>query len=283
MTGIVVRTQRQESQQRRRVLAVVGGAMFIGGFLVGFVAGTVAAGLWRRPAATPTANVGESKRAPSKSGSPPASTSGGPASGASRAATASAAAQEPPPDAPVLAWQPSHQDERRKDGYHEFAAMGSLAALASRHVRTLRTVTAWEIDSGLHGNNALPNATNTYAFDKELAVANEASATFFVGLQTDVGDEPGVIVYYQENDETGAVLARELSSSIARELGVEDLGRLGVRFYSLDPSRNRAPYRVVVEFRATHGRLALFGNRAQQTRMAKALAKAVQTAARRRG
>lgn len=275
MTGIVVRTRRQEGQQRRRILAVVGGATFIAGFFAGFVSGTISAGLLRRPAATPPARESTATPREATAGSPPAAPPGTATPSASAAAT-------PPADAPVLAWQPSHEDERRSDGYHEFRAMGAVAAMASREVRTLRTVTAWEIDSGLYGSNALAAPSNTGAFDKELAVANDAGATYFVGLQTDAADKPGVIVYYQEDDDAGAQLARELSGTLAGALGVEDLGRLGVRFYSLDPTRNKAPYRVIMEFRETTGRLARFDDKDEQARVAKALARAVEAAARSR-
>lgn len=279
MTGIVVRTRREEEKQRRRILTVVAGAMFILGFFAGFVAGTVAAGLWRRPAGEtpPRPSISTARKQPHREPRREVGPAGG-----GRTGTAAGESATLPPNAPVLAWQPSHQDERRPTGYSEYRAMGSLASLASSYVRNMRTVMAWDISSGLYGSNALPDATNTRAFDNELAIANNAKATFFVGLQTNAADESGVIVYYQENDETSAVLARDLSASLAQALKTRNLGRLGVRFYSLDPVRNRAPYRVVVEFRALEAELPGFARRAEQVRIAKALARAIEQAAKSR-
>lgn len=265
MSRIVVRTHRQELVTRRRMIAAVSGSTFIIGFLVGFVAGTLSAGTPRRdsqPASgSATATATQTTR-------PPAA-----ANAASEPARGRGAA--PPAGAPVVAWQPSHQEEKLRHGYREYRAMGALAALAAGATRRTRSVIAWETGMGLTGKNALPQATNTGAFDSEIKQALDASATFFVGLQTDVSDKRGVVVYYQEDDETSAEMAQFLADRLSATAAMPRLGRLGVRFYSLDPARNKVPYRVSVEFRDDEAALVRLAAPARQGAIARALAQAV--------
>lgn len=268
MTGIVVRTHRQELVRRRRVLVAVGGTLLILGFFIGFVAGMISAGGPRKNSARAVSQV------------PARPTLANKAPIVSPTATAPSVAASPPANAPVVAWQPSHQDEHLKYGYREYQYMGSLAAIAAQDTTRLRSVIAWDTSDGLTGDNSLPHATNTVAFDQELATSNDASATYFVGLQTVTADMPGMVVYYQENDDVGAVFARFLADRLAARWQMNHLGRLGVRFYSLDKARNRAPYRVVVSIQDTNAGLARLSSRARQRPMALALARAVQDFAR---
>lgn len=272
MTGILVRTQRQEAAQRRRFIFVVAGTAFILGFFVGFVAGTIQGGPGRKVAPPP----GSSRSGTVASTSTARTATGQPVGGARRLSAATR-----PPDAPVVAWQPSHQDENSPSGYHEYLAMGGVARYASQLTKSLKSVVAWETRSGLEGNNLLPNPTNTAAFDKEIQAANEASATYFVALQTNtVSVKPGLAVYYQEDDEKSRELAGFLAERLPTALGLEDVGRIGVRFYSLDPARNRAPYKVMVEFRATGDGVKRFSDRKLQQKAARALVAALETYAR---
>lgn len=272
MTGILVRTQRQEAAQRRRFIFVVAGTAFILGFFVGFVAGTIQGGAGRKA---------EAPRETPKSGSAADSTTAKTATRQPVGGTGKPPATTPPPGAPVVAWQPSHQDENNPSGYHEYLAMGGVARYASQSTKTLRSVVAWETQSGLEGNNLMPSPTNTPAFDSEIEVANEASATYFVALQTNtVSVKPGLAVYYQEDDEKSRELAGFLAERLPTALGLEDVGRIGVRFYSLDPARNRAPYRVMVEFRATGDGIKRFADRKLQQKAARALVAAMEAFAR---
>jgi hypothetical protein len=270
MTGILVRTQRQEAAQRRRFIFVVAGTAFILGFFVGFVAGTIQDGAERKAAPPPPS----SKSGAAASTSTARTATGQPVGGARKPAA-------PPPGAAVVAWQPSHQDENSPSGYHEYLAMGGVARYASQLTKSLKSVVAWETRSGLEGNNLLPNPTNTAAFDKEIQSANEASATYFVALQTNtVSVKPGLAVYYQEDDEKSRELAGFLADRLPTALGLEDIGRIGVRFYSLDPARNRAPYKVMVEFRATGDGVKRFSDRKLQQKAARALVAGLETFAR---
>jgi hypothetical protein len=272
MTGILVRTQRQEAAQRRRVIFVVAGTAFILGFLVGFVAGTIQGGAGRKSEPEREAPV---SRAAGDTSTARAATEQA-AGGTRKPATAT-----PPPDAPVVAWQPSHQDENSPSGYHEYLAMGGVARYASQLTKRYRSVVAWETQSGLEGNNLMPDPTNTPAFDKEIEAANEAGATYFVALQTNtVSVKPGVAVYYQEDDEKSRDLAGFLAERMPTALGLEEVGRIGVRFYSLDAARNRAPYKVMVEFRATGDGVKRFSDRKLQQRAARALVAAMEAFAR---
>jgi hypothetical protein len=272
LPGIVVRTQRQESTRRRRILVAVAGTTFILGFLVGFVAGTVSSGAPGRAAARKP-NVSAEVTAPAKH----------------VVATQSPAPPSPTPSvsptAPVIAWQPSHQDDTSNTGasgqggpaYLEYRAMGALAALVTHDSPNFRNVIAWDTSDGLFGANTMPNPTNVKAFKTELDIANKARATYFIGLQTNVADQQKIVVYYEENDDVGAGFAGWLAQKLSALPGFSDSSRLGVRFFSLDPAQNGANYRAIIEFQGPKKVLIRAAQPAGQKPIAKAIAAAVRS------
>jgi hypothetical protein len=244
------------------MLVAVAGTTFIAGFVVGFIAGLISSGSPNRPT-RPPATVAVTTSAPALEATRPATAPPKPKPSVS-------------PTAPVIAWQPSHQkDTAATPGYLEYQAMGALAKTTSRFTTGFRTVLAWDTTDGLYGANTLPNPTNVKAFKKELTIANSAKATYFVGLQSEVGPAPKIVVYYQENDDVGATFAGSLAQSLSTLPGFPGASRLGVRFYSLDGAQNAARYRAIIEFRAPTSDLVGLTAPARQRIIAKRIAAAL--------
>lgn len=147
----------------------------------------------------------------------------------------------------VVALQPSHQDDTG-EGWHEYVICGDIADQTFRTAPSIEWVKAWDINHGLTGsNNYRPRPSNTPAFDKEVAIANGAHARYFIAIHNDGGAPSGVLGEYMPGDGRGARLTEYLVSTLSTKLGLPNRGVRDIRLYSLEPERNRARYRSLLE------------------------------------
>lgn len=157
------------------------------------------------------------------------------------------AAVTAPPPGPVVAFQPSHQDDTGGAGWHEYLICGDIAqrTITLLAGSPVQTALAWETGLGLTGSNN--DGSNARAFDSEIAKANDAGSDYFISIHNDGGAPSGVLGMYFSGDTRSAVLAEVLAVSISRETGLPYRGIRGRPLYSLDPGRNHAPVRVLLE------------------------------------
>jgi N-acetylmuramoyl-L-alanine amidase len=151
------------------------------------------------------------------------------------------------PRGPVVALQPSHQDDTGGGDWHEYLICGDIAqrTIALLSGSPVRTVLAWETGMGLTGSNN--DGSNARAFDSEVAKANEAGADYFVSIHNDGGAPSGVLGMYFTGDARSAAVAEVLARSVSRETDLPYRGIRGRPLYSLDPGRNYAPLRLLLE------------------------------------
>lgn len=151
------------------------------------------------------------------------------------------------PSRPVVAFQPSHQDDTGPAGWHEYRVCGDIAqrAIALLEGSPFETVLAWETGMGLTGSNN--DGSNAAAFDSEIGRANDAGADYFISIHNDGSAPSGVLGMYFTGDARSAELAETLARSVSRQIGLPYRGIRGSPLYSLDPSRNHAPVRVLLE------------------------------------
>lgn len=190
-------------------------------------------------------------------GQPGARESARPAAGIDATGTASAetTVADAEPSAPAtpavditVAWQPSHQADTGADGWQEYVICGDIADRTMALMPDWTHVKAWELGLGLTGSNSYrPQPTNTPAFDAEIAAANTAQADVFVAIHNDGGAPSGVLGIYLPGDAEGRALAESLVASLVQGTGLPSRGVTEMRLYSLEPERNAARYRCLVE------------------------------------
>ncbi len=151
-----------------------------------------------------------------------------------------------PSDLPVIAWQPSHQDDTGDETWHEYVVCGDIVKRVVESAPGFTHVLAWELDMGLWGTNN-DGGTNRDAFDSELEIANSAGADYFISVHNDGAAPSGVMGMYFAGDDASEQYASALSKEIAAAIGLPLRETRGVDLYSLDPVRNRAPIRVLLE------------------------------------
>jgi hypothetical protein len=206
---------------------------------------------------------GGSVRSSAASNSPSAQSTASPIASASpsalpSAAPSSQAATEPPPAATspskrkdlVIAFQPSHQADTSDDpSWKEYVICGDIVDRAIARLPEYTCVKAWDTKHGLTGsNNYRPSPTNTRAFDKELAISNTADADVFVAVHVDSGAlSHWLLGEVLPGDARGRRLCSGLLGSLGGELGWKEREPRQVRLYSLEPTRNRAKYRCLLE------------------------------------
>lgn len=175
----------------------------------------------------------------------------------------------------IVAIQPSHQDDTG-EGWHEYVICGDIADRTMLAGRGVRWVKAWDISDGLTGsNNYRPRPTNTRAFDKEVAVSNSAKAEYFVSIHNDGGAPSGVLGEYMPGDDRGARLTEYLVDRLSAGLGLRSRGTRAVRLYSLEPQRNHAKYRSLLEIGDNVADRAFLSSAANRTRIGTVLATAL--------
>ncbi len=159
----------------------------------------------------------------------------------------------PPKPKPVVAWQPSHQDDTGDGEWHEYQIAGEIVDMASTEATAVKSVKAWDTDDGLSGSNSYsPEPSNVEAFDKEISKANAAKAKYFISIHIGNNNgEAGVGGYYPIQDAQSKLLAEALVSAVASDTALPNRGVQESKLYSLEPSRNKAVYRVLIEIGGT--------------------------------
>ncbi len=148
---------------------------------------------------------------------------------------------------PVVAFQPSHQDDTGAADWHEYRICGDIAqrTIALLEGSPFETVLAWETGMGLTGSNN--NGSNAAAFDSEIGKSNDAGADYFISIHNDGSAPSGVLGMYFTGDTRSAELAETMARSVSRQIGLPYRGIRGRPLYSLDAGRNHAPVRVLLE------------------------------------
>ncbi len=158
----------------------------------------------------------------------------------------------PPKPKPIVAWQPSHQDDTGDGEWHEYKIAGEIVDFATAEATATKSVKAWDIDDGLSGSNSYsPEPSNVKAFDKEIAIANTARAKYFISVHIGNDGEAGVGAFYSAQDTQSKLLAEALVSAVASETPLPNKGVQESKLYSLESARNKATYRVLIEIGGT--------------------------------
>lgn len=173
----------------------------------------------------------------------------------------------------VVAWQPSHQDDTGDGEWHEYKISGAIVDYAISAAAKVKSVKAWDISSGLSGSNSAPS--NTEAFDRELATANAAKATYFVSVHVGTDGESGVKGFYMPGDSGSKILAQRLVAAVAAKTGAPNKGVEEQELYSLEHDKNKAKYRVLVEVGGSDEEIQKLQVKKAQQDIGKALASVV--------
>lgn len=206
---------------------------------------------------------------------------GGPsteASPASQATSSPNAPATPAAGALVVAWQPSHQDDTGFNGWHEYRVCKSIAKRAMAELPEVRHILAWETGMGLTGtNNYRPSPTNTRAFDSELARANRAGADVFLAVHVNGGAPSSQFAEVMPGDERSEAVAKRIVKALEHATGIPSQGVLPMRLYSLEPERNEAPIRILLEIGDNEADRDYLMNPAGREEIAAALADVIRT------
>jgi N-acetylmuramoyl-L-alanine amidase len=169
----------------------------------------------------------------------------------------------------VIAWNPSHQDDTGAPGWHEYAVCGDIAKRTMALLRDFTDVLCWETAMGLTtGGDA--------ALKFECDQANAAHAQIFIAVHVNGGSPSGVSGEYHAGDSTSDRYAQALLKSVANTMGMTYLGVAATSgLYVLNPTRNKAPIRVLLELGDNVADHAVLMSKDGRQRMAAALAKAV--------
>jgi hypothetical protein len=200
-------------------------------------------------------------------------------------AAALPATTPPPPAAKpkkalIIAFQPAHQADTSNDpSFKEHIICGDIVDRAIVALPEYTCVKAWDIKDGLTGsNNYRPKPTNTKAFDKELAIANDAGADVFVAVHVDSGAlDNWLLGEVLPRDPSGKALCNTLLGSLSKELGWKQRDPRVARLHSLEPSRNNAKYRCLLEIGDNEKDRAFLEVPANRERIAQALADGIRS------
>ncbi len=147
----------------------------------------------------------------------------------------------------VIAWQPSHQADTGAD-WQEYVICGDIVDRAIALLPEFTHVKAWETGMGLTGANGYrPKPVNTPAFDSEVAKSNAASASVFIAVHNDGGAPSGILGMCMPGDTAARALAERLKAALVSATGLPDRGMREERLYSLEPGRNHAATRLLLE------------------------------------
>lgn len=173
----------------------------------------------------------------------------------------------------VVAWQPSHQDDTGDGNWHEYAIAGSIVDFTMAAAKKVKSIKAWDISDGLSGSNSYsPEPSNLQAFDRELAIANARRATYFISIHIGNSGDSGVQGFYTPADSSSKILAERLVIAIATKTGMPSKGVSEEKLYSLDATRNKAQYRVLLEIGGSEEDIQYLQDKANQRKVATALA-----------
>ncbi len=175
----------------------------------------------------------------------------------------------------VVAWQPSHQDDTGMN-WHEYLICGDIVDRAITFAAGAQNVKCWDLSHGLTGsNNYRPAPINTIAFDNEIAQANQAGASYFISVHNDGGAPSGVLGEYLPGDEKGKKLAEIMLKAVCTKTGLPNRGLRAVRLYSLEPERNKAEHKCLLEIGDNARDRTFLEDPAQRELVGRALAEAV--------
>lgn len=176
----------------------------------------------------------------------------------------------------VIAWQPSHQADTGFDGWKEYRVCSDIVDRTIAELDEYEHVKAWDTKHGLTGsNNYRPKPSNTEAFDVEIAKANQRGATVFISVHNDGGAPSGILGESMPGDRKGARLSGALVSALSADLKMRNRGSREVRLYSLEPERNTATHRCLLEIGDNSADRALLESPAGRQRIAESLARAI--------
>ena len=177
----------------------------------------------------------------------------------------------------VIAWQPSHQADTAEDWDREYVICGDIVDRVMVKLAEYPSVKAWEIHQGKTGsNNYRPKPSNTKAFDSELKIANEADADIFVGIHNDSGAPKNWLLgEVLPGDKQGTKLCSTLLAALHDELGWKASPPRPAPLYSLEPVRNKAKYRCLLEIGDNVNDRAFLEKPENRDRIATALANGI--------
>jgi N-acetylmuramoyl-L-alanine amidase len=171
---------------------------------------------------------------------------------------------------PVIAWNPSHQDDTGGHGWHEYAVCGDIAKRTIALLTDFTNVLCWRTDMGL-------TSSGDAALRSECDQANAAHAQVFIAVHVNGGAPSGVSGEYYAGDSASARYAEALLRSVATTVGMTFLYvRPRSDLFVLKPANNDAPIRVLLELGDNVGDRALLMSAKGRQRLAAALARAVQ-------
>jgi hypothetical protein len=174
----------------------------------------------------------------------------------------------------TIAWQPSHQDDNGGAGWHEYMVCGDITDRTLALLPSFTNAKCWETSMGLWGTNNY-GGTNRTAFDSEIAQANAAHANVFISVHINGNTPSGFTGFYFTGDAASSRYAEALMKSVAVDMSMPYLGTVPMRFYSLDPIRNKARIRVLLELGDNVRDRALLETEDGRQRIARALATAI--------
>ena len=191
--------------------------------------------------------------------------SGSPAAGSAGDSTSGAMAN----NGPVIAWNPSHQDDTGTDGWHEYAVCGEIAKRTIALLPDFTNVLCWETGMGLTSDSGA-------ALRSECEKANAAHAQIFIAVHVNGGGGRGLAGYYYTGDSSSAHYAEALLGSVSASMGMT-VRQVSPRsnLFVLDPANNHAPIRVLLELGDNVTDRELLTSAQGQKKLAAALAKAV--------
>ena len=170
---------------------------------------------------------------------------------------------------PVIAWNPSHQDDTGGNGWHEYAVCGDIAKRTMALLPDFTNVLCWRTDMGL-------TSSGDAALRSECGEANAAHARVFIAVHVNGGAPSGVSGEYYAGDSSSARYADALLKSVATSMGMTFLYvRPRSDLFVLKPANNDAPIRVLLELGDNVTDRALLASATGRQRLAAALAKAV--------
>lgn len=184
---------------------------------------------------------------------------------------------EPPaPPRAVIAWQPSHQGDTGYDGWREYEICGDIMERTIAALGDFSHVRAWTLEHGLTGSNSYARGpSNTKAFDVELELANTGGADVFISLHNDGGAPSGVLGMCMPGDAESRALTEQLVASVCAATGLPNRGIREERLYSLEPDKNHAELRLLLEIGDNQRDRALLEEPAKRQVIAEAIASGV--------
>ena len=172
----------------------------------------------------------------------------------------------------VIAWQPSHQADTGVD-WDERMICGDIVDRAIALLAEFDHVKAWETGMGLSGSNGYrPKPKNTPAFDSELRQSNSAGANVFISVHNDGGAPSGILGMCMPGEVGSRALAERLKAALVSATGLPDRGMREERLYSLEPARNEAGIRLLLEIGDNKADRAFLLDAANRQAIAQALA-----------